>query len=372
MNDTKLPLIKLFLYLRDNAGLPLTVDQYFLLLEALSKGFGLESQQHLKQLCQMLWIKSTNSQDFIVFNQYFDRYFQQLAQKRIKKEKQQLTPKLLEEKQPNQEKQNKSNDESQTLANEETHQENSNNVDDNSFITGEIIPSALRIPLLTQKNLSNNNSKFNLFLRDFPETERKIQRHFSYLRNLIKEGGKEEIDLDATIEGVCADGFFLKPVFQKAVVNRLELLFLIDVSNSMIPFKLVINHFLQSINQETFNRVNYYYFRNCPVEYLYLKPNQPDAELISNILPKLHQQHTLVIIISDAGAARKGFNQTRIDLTTEFIDLLNKNIRRLLWLNPLPEERWYNTTAKGIADMIKMVSLSPSGFSEGVKYLKKG
>jgi uncharacterized protein with von Willebrand factor type A (vWA) domain len=370
MNDSQLPLINLFLYLRDDAGLPLTVDQYFLLLEALSKGFGLASQQHLKQLCQMLWIKGKNSQNSTIFNQYFDRYFQQLAQEKERKSPQK-TPEsnkdLLEENPPN--KQTSSNQE----INQETNQEINDNVEDNSLTSIKIIPSALRIPLLTQtSNLSNSNSKFNLFLRDFPITERQIQRHFSNLRNLIREGAKDEIDLDSTIEGVCADGFFLKPVFQKAIVNRLELLFLIDVSNSMIPFQPIINHFLKSINQETFNQETYYYFRNCPVEYLYLKPNQPDAELITNILPLLHQEHTIAIIISDAGSARKGYNQNRVELTTDFINLLAKQIRRLLWLNPLPEERWYNTTAEEIANIIKMISLSPSSLNQGIKYLKKG
>ena len=65
----------------------------------------------------------------------------------------------------------------------------------------------------------------------------------------------------------------------------------------------------------------------------FLEKFKPNAELISEILPRLHRQRTLVIIISDGGAARRGFNQNRLKLTKDFIDLWRDQVRHLLFLS---------------------------------------
>lgn len=55
--DDNLPLLDLFTRLRE-AGLPLGIGEYQLLLRALGGGFGVSDRADLKRLCQTLWIKS--------------------------------------------------------------------------------------------------------------------------------------------------------------------------------------------------------------------------------------------------------------------------------------------------------------------------
>ncbi|MDJ0676826.1 MAG: Calx-beta domain-containing protein [Calothrix sp. MO_167.B42] len=63
-------LLELFNRLRE-AGLPLGLGEYHLLLQALQGGFGTSSRNALAQLCCTLWIKSEDEKQ--IFQEYFDQ-----------------------------------------------------------------------------------------------------------------------------------------------------------------------------------------------------------------------------------------------------------------------------------------------------------
>ncbi|HIK06958.1 MAG TPA: hypothetical protein IGS40_20085 [Trichormus sp. M33_DOE_039] len=65
-----LPLLELFTRLRE-AGLPLGIDDYQAVLQALQAGFGLENKAALARLCRTLWIKS--AQDQKLFDYHFEK-----------------------------------------------------------------------------------------------------------------------------------------------------------------------------------------------------------------------------------------------------------------------------------------------------------
>jgi formylglycine-generating enzyme required for sulfatase activity len=81
----------------------------------------------------------------------------------------------------------------------------------------------------------------------------------------------------------------------------------------------------------------------------------------NRITSKFPQVDTLVLIFSDAGAARGGLNPGRIELTDKFLLQIKPVVRQVVWLNPLPVSRWYGTTASQIA---KFVSMYPFGDAE--------
>ncbi len=66
----KLPLLELFTSLRE-AGLPLGVGEYQVVLQALQAGFGITDRNSLAQLCCALWVKSPEEKR--IFNHYFNR-----------------------------------------------------------------------------------------------------------------------------------------------------------------------------------------------------------------------------------------------------------------------------------------------------------
>lgn len=66
-----LPLLELFTRLRQ-AGLPLGVDDYQSMLQALQAGYGLPDRAALARLCRILWVKSVEEKHI------FDYHFEQL------------------------------------------------------------------------------------------------------------------------------------------------------------------------------------------------------------------------------------------------------------------------------------------------------
>ena len=69
-SQEELPLLDLFTRLRE-AGLPLGIDEYRLILEALHKGFGTTNQEALAELCRTLWVKSKDEEH--LFNYHFQQ-----------------------------------------------------------------------------------------------------------------------------------------------------------------------------------------------------------------------------------------------------------------------------------------------------------
>jgi uncharacterized protein with von Willebrand factor type A (vWA) domain/WD40 repeat protein len=72
MNDREqpLPLLELFNRLR-KAGLPLGIDEYNLVLQAMQHGFGIADQEALARLCRTLWVKS--GEEKLLFNYHFQQ-----------------------------------------------------------------------------------------------------------------------------------------------------------------------------------------------------------------------------------------------------------------------------------------------------------
>ena len=70
MEVNDLPLLELFTKLRE-AGLPLGIEEYQLVLQGMQAGFGINDQAALKRLCQTLWIKSTEEME--LFEYHFEQ-----------------------------------------------------------------------------------------------------------------------------------------------------------------------------------------------------------------------------------------------------------------------------------------------------------
>lgn len=344
MSNQTPPLFDLFLYLRDTEEFTLTLDQYHVLLSALDNGFGLSSREDLKNICFMLWVKAKPDSEIAKkFSQYFDAYFAKIDVENQKIQKPKSVPKSVE------------SVESEPVP-----------------VESEPVPSFLQPPIALQggilpKNKFNINTKFTLAVTDFPMTERKIRRSFNYLRLPVRQGNLTEVDIDATVDKIGEDGFLITPVMITRRINRAEVLLLVDVSNSMIPFFLVSQLLVDNLQGTKLGKAEVYYFRNCPGEYLFYHPQNPGGKLTSEVLAKLHQQRTVVLIISDAGAARGGLNDQRIELTKDFLDELYSCVRQVAWLNPVPENRWRGTSAQGISQLVKMYDLDNSGLVAAVR-----
>lgn len=137
---------------------------------------------------------------------------------------------------------------------------------------------------------------------------------------MVREGTPTELDIAATVNDIGRQGLLLKPVLIPRRVNKSELILLIDQDGSMIPFGALSHQLIETaMRGGRLGNSGTYYFHNCPTEYLYHDSNHQEAELINNVLNRVCSDRTAILIFSDAGAARGGYNEERYKLTEEFL-----------------------------------------------------
>ncbi|MCB9052328.1 MAG: hypothetical protein H6556_23075 [Lewinellaceae bacterium] len=56
-------------------------------------------------------------------------------------------------------------------------------------------------------------------------------------------------------------------------------------------------------------------------------------------------KNTVVLFLSDAGAAHEGMNSSRVQVTMELLNRLEGKVEHVLWFNPLPRKFWKGSAA---------------------------
>ena len=218
---------------------------------------------------------------------------------------------------------------------------------------------------------NSHESLINASADYLPATQRQMKQSWRYLRHFAREGLAVELDVDATVKQIGRQGMLLHPVLLPRRINQVELLLLIDRDGSMVPFHSFSGRLVEaSVQGGRLGKANVYYFHNCPTEYLYLDPVHQDAVLIEDVVSQLRPSRTVVLILSDAGAARGGFNPRRRRLTQKIVNQLRQQVRYIAWLNPLPRSRWASTTAGAISEFVPMFEINRQGLDAAIDALR--
>lgn len=387
MEINDLPLRALFYKLR-SAGLVLGIDEYQLLLQALMAGFGLTDRAALGRLCKTLWAKSLAEQR--IFDQYFNQFIDQEITRAIVTFKPPVAPQLPDPKPI-------SGLDSEPVPLDAADRGSlldlppSQPLEDGEGIlppgTVSDIPPMMSMAettvetqdvvqtTKTSKSLSSELGDY-VFSNDYlPLTARQAKQSWRYLRRPVRAGALTELDVAATIQQIAQEGFFYNPVLIPQKVDRSQLILLLDMDGSMVAFHSLGERLKETaIAGERLGRSQVYYFHNCPVDYLYSDPGQCDYQTIEQVLDQASPIHTSVLIFSDAGAARGGYSQDRLEWTQLFLQKFQQKIRYLAWINPvpreLPQDRWADTTAGEIAKLIPMFEADRAGLQKAIKVLQ--
>jgi len=363
MNPDELPLLTLFNRLRDH-GLPLGFEEYTSVLRAIQAGFGLEDRRALAQLCCTLWAKS--DEETRLFHRLFD---QMLAQP--------ITPR---HEPPSPEPPSSPTDPKDDI--QPLEKPVSESLPSPSSPTPAPRPSTLTMemdePVQVVQAVRRGGRdewridrlRFSLLTDYFPVTRRQMKQSWRYLRRPVREGPLEELDVKATVDKAGREGMLLEPVLIPRRSNRAELVLLIDQDGSMVPFHTLTRQLVETVQRGgRLKRVLAYYFHDYPDEYLYLDAARLQARPISEVLATINER-TAVLILSDAGAARGNFDSERVERTQVFIAQLSQVVRYYVWLNPMPNHRWLDTSANKIAHMMPMFEMSRSGLEAAISALR--
>ncbi len=380
MKPDELPLLDLFTRLRDH-GLPLGVEEYTAVLQALRAGFGVGDRQALEQLCRAVWIKSEEEA------RLFRRLFEQMLVQRITRTRK---PSLPKPPQPPQEM-------PPEASTSEPQQPSPETVDTASpqmppLEQAQIVPSsvaptaspsilletdesvqvvqAIRRSAHDDLELGMGHPRFSLLTEYFPVTRRRMKQSWRHLRRPVREGPPEELDVAATVEKVAREGVLLEPVLVPRRSNRAELVLLIDQNGSMVPFHALSRQLVETARRGgRLRRAGIYYFHDYPDDYLYRDPARLEAQPISDALEAISER-AVVLVVSDAGAARGNLDPERVERTRAFIQQLKESVHRYAWLNPMPNRRWPGTSAGEIARFVPMFEMSRRGLDAAISALR--
>ena len=205
----------------------------------------------------------------------------------------------------------------------------------------------------------------------FPLTRRQMKQGWRYLRRNLREGPKTEFDIGGTVNQIGHQGVFLEPLMQAPRGNRTDLVFLLDQDGSMAPFQALSKRLVDTaVRAGRLGSPGIYYFHNCPVGHIYQDPMMQESETLSHFLRGRLSSKSVIMIVSDAGAARGGFNPARVLKTKAFLAQINQYVRYVVWLNPLPRSRWEHTTAGEIANFVAMFEVNRAGFQSALDVLR--
>lgn len=195
------------------------------------------------------------------------------------------------------------------------------------------------------------------------------------LRKLVREG-REELDLDGTIDKTCKNAGDIDLIFRKERANRVRLVLLMDAGGSMSPHHNVVSRLFTAAKElKTFKSFEHYYFHNCVYRWLYRDYTNFDRLPTQDVLKNLTHEHRL-IFVGDASMAPwelfsnyGGYGDTSPS-GVDWLERFKARCPSSIWLNPDPRQYWQHPTVEAIGRIFPMHPLSVEGLRDGVRKLR--
>jgi len=343
MSDLVFPFLDLFQALQQ-AGMKLSAEQYDLLRQSLCQGFGLENWDSqnkegkywddLRQVCRVLWVKPSRNYDVQVFDQVFNRYVNQKRQGIQAQQRAEVTPTAKPPKPL-----------------EPTRQWPK--VPLRKMAASQPSVEEAKVPVAVKTGLAGlpevDDTGLSLTPSQMPLPQRSLLDSWQLLRRPLREGTRNELDMDATIRRITQEGYFSDVVMRPIKSKRVELIVLVDDGNVMLPFRPALQPLINAIETQQITPATVYRFTTYPDEYLYDWQQPTQAIPFDQVLSRMHVRRTIVLIWGDAGATQPNPSEDHRTGLMTFLTRLSPCVRSLIWLNPLPPHRWVGTLAEEVA-----------------------
>jgi uncharacterized protein with von Willebrand factor type A (vWA) domain len=200
------------------------------------------------------------------------------------------------------------------------------------------------------------------------------------LRRFAREGAADELDLDATIEGTARQGWLdirLRPERHNAV----KLLLFLDVGGSMDPFVTLCEELFSAATSE-FKNLEFFYFHNCPYEGVWKDNRRRFTERTPtwDVLHKFGHDYKLLFVgdasmspyeITHPGGSVEHSNE---EAGAVWLQRFTAAYPAAVWLNPLPHAHWsYSQSIRLIRELMtdRMYPLTLDGLDQAMRELTR-
>jgi uncharacterized protein with von Willebrand factor type A (vWA) domain len=209
---------------------------------------------------------------------------------------------------------------------------------------------------------------------------RNIKVALRRLRKFAREGAADELDIDRTINGTAKKGW-LDIHMRAERHNAVKLLLFLDVGGSMDPFIKLCEELFSAATSE-FKNLEFFYFHNCPYEGVWKDNRRRFSERTNtwDILHKYGHDYKLIFVgdasmspyeITHPGGSVEHFNE---EAGVTWMHRLTNTYPAAAWLNPVPEKQWgYSQSVKIIRELMndRMYPLTVDGLSDAMKQLTR-
>lgn len=215
-----------------------------------------------------------------------------------------------------------------------------------------------------------------LGVREMGVALRRLRRLTSRL-----DGPATELDLEDTIGATADAGGNLRLVFRRPRRNAVRVLLLLDVGGSMDEHAALVDRLFSAVHQGgRFRDLTVRYFHNCPYDRVYesarLLPSRSEATL--DLLARMAPDHKLVVV-GDACMAPSeltmpggaiDWHQHNEEPGWVWLERLAGRFASRAWLNPVPEDWWAGVhgarTLGAVRTLFPMYELSLDGLDAAV------
>ncbi|MEN9807786.1 MAG: hypothetical protein RL756_2306 [Pseudomonadota bacterium] len=390
-------LIDFFLHLK-NSKLPVSIKEYLMLIEALSKGVIGQSIDDFYVLSRATLVK--DERNFDKFDKAFGAYFKgvqaipgidldlpldwlrrQLQREFTPQEKAAIEAlggldKLLERLK-------------QLLEEQKARHEGGNKwIGTNGtspFGNGGFNPEGIRIGGPSAGNRTAVKVWEQRAYRDYDDEvelgTRNIKVALRRLRKFAREGAEEELDLDDTIASTARNAGYLDIKMVPERHNTIKVLMLLDVGGTMDDHIRQTEELFSAARAE-FKHLEFYYFHNCVYDFVWKNNRRRHAERFPtwDILRKYNADYRL-IIVGDATMSPYEILQPggSVEYNNEepgavWLRRLAERFPKFAWLNPEPEGVWEYRQSIGVIKQImqnRMYAVTIQGLERAMRELSK-
>jgi uncharacterized protein len=332
------------LFVRLRPILQLSIDQYDLLVAAVTKGHG-HNWKELRCICQALWLKTPEKVMVKRFNMEFDEWQEDL-EKLVSDWLQQFTIETEKSEEPPE------------------------------FQSGvyPLAPPARRFSSLSLETIPpevvdvaqpDSSKEEAITFKGAKETSniQELPIDFEAARNFCRSitpriplGHRQQLDLPRTKRLLQRQGGLYNLVFKPVRSRKLNLVVLVDDHRYLVPYRPVIKPLVEFLVS---NKLPTYRFTGYPTDYLFYWQNPLESIHLSDLWSQVDRDRTIMIVVSDAGAASGIYSSDRAVGIQRFLQVAQGAVHQLYWLNPTPPEVWRQTTAIEVNEMLggKMIQI---------------
>ncbi|KPH61442.1 VWA domain-containing protein [Novosphingobium sp. ST904] len=209
---------------------------------------------------------------------------------------------------------------------------------------------------------------------------RNIKVALRRLRRFAREGAAEELDLEGTIRGTAKQGW-LDVVMRPERHNAVKVLLFLDVGGSMDPYIQLMEELFSAASAE-FKNMEFFYFHNCIYEGLWKDNRRRWSQRTPtwDVLHKYGHDYKVIFVgdaamspyeISHPGGSVEHMNE---EAGAVWLGRIARTYPATVWLNPTPEQQWvYSSSTRMIRELVggAMFPLTLDGLDGAMRELSR-